>query len=252
MSDDKKRRDPHVFDDSKLRLYAPAIKEGAKQVSFQVKLVENNPTIVVDYGYATEKGNRVNHETPLNPTVFNQICLLLKRVAAAKGQAAYEMDNWGHPWLWDKEQGKNVRSKDMMNLSRLEIGKHENGDVYLKYSAVKKPPIEFAFSDDTYHKLLVNGQPDSSASSVMAALAWADTMAEIYNTYFAINWVEPEWRKRFRMEQANKHGNKSYGGGGYAKSNQAGGGNHSGGGGYSKPTYTPEPPADDYDEEIPF
>lgn len=252
MSDDnKKRRDPHVFDDSKLRLYAPAIKSGAKQVSLQVKLIENNPTLSVDYGYATDKGHQVKHDTPLNPTVFNQICQLLKRVAAAKGQAAYEMDNWGHPWLWDKEQGKNLRSKEMMNLSRVEIGKHENGSVYLKYCAVKKPEIEFTFSDDTYHKLLRAGESDISVSSSMAALAWADTMANIYNTYYAINWVEPEWRKKFRMEQASKNGGKSYGGGGGGNKPAYNGGNNNTNSG-SSGGYSPEYGADDHDDEIPF
>lgn len=248
MSDNqKKRRDPHVFDDSKLRLYAPAIKPEAKQVSLQVKLIENNPTIAVDYGHATEKGHRVSHETPLNPVVFGQICQLLKRVAVAKGQAAFAFDNWGFPFMWDKDQGKNVRAKDKMNISRIEVGKHENGSVYLKYSATKKPEIEFTFTEDDYHKLLVNDEVASmGVSSPVAALAWADTMSDVFTSYYATKWVEPEWRKKFRLEQANKFnggGNKQFGGGGNKSY---------GGGGGNKPAYQPEPSDDGGDDDIPF
>lgn len=224
MSDDKKRQEPNVFSDSKLFLYTEGpVKEGGKKGRLRIKLVENNPVIDVDYGYANDKGYQQSHETPLDPVVFNQMLIVLEKIAGAKGQASFEFDNWGHPFLWNNDLKKNVRSQEKMNISRIELGRYENGLVYIKYYAVKKPEMEFVFTENTeWHKMKPSGQESNpSRTSYIAALAWVETMKGVYNSYIAINWAEPEWRKKFRAEQA-------------AKRNGNGGGNNNG---YQKPAY---------------
>lgn len=219
MSTEKKRRDPHVFDDSKLYLYAPAVKAEARKVRLRIKLYENNPVFDVDYGHKTEKGYQVSHETPIDPQVLGQILEMIRMVSRAKGQVAFTLDNWGHPFLWDKELGKNQRSKERKNISQIEIGKHESGEVYLKYKAVAKPEVEFVFSDNSdYHRLMMNGNPMPSATqSPICAIAWAEAMSNIYYTYYSTKWEEPEWRKRSRLENMQRFqsggqgGNKNYG-----------------------------------------
>lgn len=238
----KKRRDPHVFDDNKLYLFTTPINPGDRAPRLRIKLYENNPIVDVDYGQKTDKGYQVSHDTPIDPIVLQQILTLIEMAAKSKGECAFELDNWGHPFMWDRELSKNVRSKEKMNISRIEIGKRDSGEVYLKYAAVKKPEVEFVFRDkEDYHRLQIAGNPmPISILSSVAATSWAKAMNAIYFSFYANQWEEPEWRKRFRLEMMQK--------------NSGGGNRNSGGGNYQKPQQTPAaaPMNNDYDEDFPY
>lgn len=215
----KKRRDPHVFDDSKLYLYAAPINPGDKRPRLRIKLYENNPVIDVDYGQKTDKGYQITHDTPVDPIVLGNLLTMIEFAARSKSPVSFELDNWGHPFMWDREQGKNVRAKDKMNISRIEVGRRDSGEVYMKYMAVKKPELEFVFADDQdYHKLQQDGNPMSANTmGMIVALSWSRAINAIYYSYYALKWEEPEWRKRFRLEQAQK-----FGGGGQQQRPQGG------------------------------
>lgn len=212
-------KDPTVFDDIKLYLTTTPITAGDMSPRLRIKLYENNPVIDVSYGQKTDKGFQIKHETPIDPIVLGNILTMIELAARSKGAVSFEIDNWGHPFFWDKETHKNVRSKEKMNVSRLEIGRRETGEVYLKYMAVKKPELEFVFSDSQdYHKLIQDGNPMStSVSSMIAALSWSKAINAIYYSFYSTKWEEPEWRKRSRLERIAKHAGSGGGGGGYNK-----------------------------------
>lgn len=255
-----KRREPHVFDDSKLRLYGPVVKDGGKKPSFRIKLYENNPVFDVDYGYATDKGYRVSHETPIDPVVFRQFLIYLSQVAKSSGAAAVMMENDGHPWIWDKDLGKNQRSKERMSVSTIEIGKNDQGVVYLKYITHRNPEVTFSFTNEPldYHRFKAgDGSPlQTGRSSANLALAWADSLESVYFPYYSLKWTEPEWRRRFRMEQAQKNsGNKGgYGGNNGGEQRPQGNPADAGQAGAYTPPSSNDDSGDDfgYDDHIPF
>ena len=252
MSDDRKKPELNVFSDAKLRLYAEALSPGDRKPSLRIKLYENNPVINVDYGRKTDKGYAITHETPIDPIVLAQMTEVLRLIAKGSPGNEIEFDNWGHPFIWDNELKKNQRAKDKMNISRITLGKASNGEVFIKYAAVKKPEVTFTFRDnDQYHKILESGQEmNPTKLSPISAVAWAKTIDSVYNTYYSLKWEEPEYRKRFRMEMAKKGGQGGYNGG-----NQNRGGYNN-----QQPSRTNESSGydssegynDDYDEELPY
>lgn len=201
----RKKYVPIVFDDPKLRLYGFPLQAGGKKPSFKWRLIENNPAIEIDYGYQDERGNRVSHQTPMDPLELNRVALLIHHVAKSKVPINFTIDNWGHPFIWDKELRKSVRSKEKMNLSQLEVGKKETGEVYITYNSYKKPAAEFIFSDGDWHQLQQSGTPaPTGINSPIIAMSWANLLSQVYNSYYATNWEEPEWRRKFREEMAKK------------------------------------------------
>lgn len=241
-------KDPTVFDDTKLYLTTTPLAPGDMPPRLRIKLYENNPVIDVNYGQKTDRGFQLKHDTPIDPIVLGNMLTMIELAARSKGAVSFELDNWGHPFFWDKEMGKNVRSKEKMNISRIEIGRRETGEVYLKYLAVKKPELEFVFSDNQeYHKHKQDGNPmPVSISSMISAISWSKAISAIYYSFYSTKWEEPEWRKRHRLEQAAK-----FAGGGQ------GGGGQQGGGNYQKPANNSNQNQqssgmDDMGDDIPF
>lgn len=265
MSNDQQTKrkpyEPIVFDDPKLKLYGLTLAGAEKKPSLRWKMIENNPALDIDYGTKDSNGRRVTHQTPLDPVEINKIMELIKLVATSKIPKAFLLDNWGHPFFWSKEQQKMVRSENKMNISQLEIGKKETGEVYLKYISYNKPELEFIFCDGDWHQLKdQSNDPMASIESIMAAKAWAQLIQDVYNVYFTTTWVEPEWRKKFRLELAQKYGNNSNSNWGQQNQSQSCNNSNSGGGWTQQTTSQPqqqeekkeEVSFDNYDDEIAF
>lgn len=213
MSNDRKpRREPTALDDWKLRLFAKPITTDGRQPSLRIKMIENNPCIDVDTGTKTEgkngrEGYPISIETPMEPITFQTLLEMIKRVALFKGQIAFELENWGKPWIWNKEAGKNLKSQEAMVISRFSIGKRDDGMVFLGVAARNKPSIEFEFKPNEWHVIQQAGQAVSvEISSSLAATGWANAMTEIFALHFVTNWAEPEYLKQRRLENAQKHG----------------------------------------------
>lgn len=248
MSDQKKVYEPIVFDDPKLRLYGFPVAPNAKAPSFKWRLIENNPTIEIDYGTQNDKGQRVNHQTPMDPIEINRISEIIKIVAVSKVPVSYAFDNWGHPFIWDRDLKRSVRSKEKMNLSQVEIGKKETGEVYIKYMSYKKPDAEFVFGDGQWHQIQQNGTPAPvGVVSRVSAMAWANALTSIYNTYYATNWTEPEWRRKFRLERQAQFAGGGQGGG---NRNYGGNQNNNQGGGYNQQNQQPQQQNNNYNQSI--
>jgi len=229
MADDRKpRKDPTAIDDGKLKLFAKPLKDdgSARAPSLRVKMIENNPCIHVDLGIKTEgrngkEGYPISIETPMEPRSFNMLMCIIMDVAAAKGACSLEMENWGHPFLWNKDQGKNVRSPERMIISRFCISKRDDGMVTFGVAAKGKQDVTFEFTPNEFHALTQNGQAVGvSISSKLAAQAWAGVWKDLYVTHFERNWVEPEFMKKRRLENMQR----ANGGGSGYNSAPAGGG----------------------------
>lgn len=254
---EKARRDPGCMDDSKLRLYGTPIQEGAYPPSLRIKLIENNPCIEVDLGMKTEKGYPMKIEGPMDPREFNTLLILLEKVAAYPNAISFEVENWGHPFIWDREQGKSIRSKDRVIISKTQVQKREDGVVTIALAAKKMQLVEFVFEPGDFHPITQNGQPAPlKITSPVAAAGWAKALSDIYNTNFAVNWKEPEFQKKKRLERmANAQQRQGGGGGGQQYNRQGGGG---GGQQYNnnqqqqRPQQAPAPAADSFDDDIPF
>lgn len=227
MADNKPRKDPDVFSDSKLKLYAKPLADGARSPSLRVKMIENNPCIEVDLGIKTEgkngrDGYPIKIESPMEPKTFRMLMNLIIRTAAYPNVCAMEMENWGHPFIWDRDAGKNVRSKDRLIVSRFSIAKREDGMVVLGVTAKGKKDVEFEFLPNEFHPLMQNGQPlEVKMSSPMAATAWAEIWKDLFNQHFTSNWVEPEFQKKRRLENIQRaNGGGSGGGNNYSNQQQ--------------------------------
>lgn len=255
MNQEKKRRDPICIDDGKLRLYAPALQEGARQRMCRTKLIENNPALEIDYGIKSEprngkEGYPVKLEIPMAPVPFQTLLELIKRVAAFKGQCGFEMENWGHPFIWSKEQGKNIRSPERLLIARISVFKRDDGMVVLGFAAKNKPNAEFEFKPDEFHPICQNGQAAPvDISSSLAATAWAEALSQVYFGNYVKSWEEPEYQKRRRLENMQRAQQRQGGGGSYQ-----GGNNNSQ---YQQSQPQPSAPAgnmgnDDFDSDLPF
>lgn len=223
--DQKQRRDPWVLDDKKLFLFAPPLQEGARQRRLRLtqKQGENNPVFEIDYGIKSEgrngkEGYPIKLEIPMEPITFSSIMKLIERVAAFKGQCGFEFEHWGHPFIWNKDQGKSIRSPERMLLARQSIFKKDNGMVVMGFASKGKPDAEFEFSPNEFHPIMQNGQPAAlDVSSSLAAAGWASAMHEVFFNHFVKSWEEPAWEKKRRLEnmqRANGGGSGGYGGGG--------------------------------------
>lgn len=263
MADDRKpRKDPTAIDDGKLKLYAKPLKDDgvARSPSLRVKMIENNPCIHVDLGIKTEgKGGRdgypISIETPMEPRSFMLLMNLIEDVASYKGVCSFVMENWGHPFIWDRDAGKNVRSKERLVVSKFCISKREDGMVTFGVTAKGKQDVEFEFTPNEFHVIIPNGGiADVSLSSKLAAKAWATVWKEVFPQHFERNWAEPEFQKRRRLENMQR-ANGGGGGGGNNYNRQ----NNNGGGGQQqqqRPAQTQQPVSQasgfDDDDDIPF
>lgn len=254
---EKARRDPGCMDDSKLRLYGTPIQEGAYPPSLRIKLIENNPCIEVDLGMKTEKGYPMKIEGPMDPREFNTLLILLEKVAAYPNAISFEVENWGHPFIWDRDQGKSIRSKDRVIISKTQVQKREDGVVTIALAAKKMQLVEFVFQPGEFHPITQNGQAAPlKITSPVAAAGWAKALSDIYNTNFAVNWKEPEFQKKKRLERMANAQQRQGGGGGGQQYNRNGGGG--GGQQYNnqqqapRPQQAPAPAADSFDDDIPF
>ena len=259
---EKARRDPGCMDDSKLRLYGKPIQEGAYPPSLRIKLIENNPCIEVDLGMKTEKGYPMKIEGPMDPKEFNTLLILLEKVAAYPNEISFEVENWGHPFIWDRDQGKSIRSKDRVIISKTQVQKRADGVVTIALAAKKMQLVEFVFEPGDFHPITQNGQPAPlKITSPVAAAGWAKALGDIYNTNFAVNWKEPEFQKKKRLErmqnaQANGGGQRQGGGNNFNRPNNGGGGGNNYNGGNQqqapRPQQAPAPASDSFDDDIPF
>ncbi len=243
------QREISILTDNKLHLTLPPSKDGNTPIKLKFKFKENNITMVVDYGEKTERGYPILAETPLDPVEFNSYLELIEFVCKTKTPSSWEITNWGHPWIYDKAQGKSIRSEQRMIMSRVSIGKHDNGVIFFSVAVKGRPTTEFTFDQGEWHIYTQNGaDADKAALSPLRAMAWVKTMRDVHNIEFVDEWKEPEYRRKFREEMARKHGNPG---------GQRQGGNSGGGGGNynNRPpqqSQTPAPDVDMFDSDIPF
>lgn len=218
----KPRREPQWFDDSKTHLFAQPLVDGARSPRLRVKKDNNNnPVIEVDLGMMTEPKNPggkaypIKIETNMSIRPFKELMALIARIAAYKGPIAFETTNWGHPFLWNNELKKNVRSEERMVISRFQIAKREDGLVTFGVTAKGKKDVTFEFKSDEFHPVTQDGQtvPVTVTSGISAA-SWAELMNDGFRQDFVAGWVEPEFQKKRRLEnmakaQAGQQGNSN-------------------------------------------
>lgn len=272
MADQQKNRkppkDPDVFSENKLKLWGPVLRTDARSSVVSIDKDENNnPVLTMDTGYRTEakngkEGRPVNVKTPMAPRPFRQLMNLIMKVARSKQPVSFEIDNWGYPWFYNRDAGKNERSKEKQVISRFQVEKREDGVVTFGVTAKGVDGVVFEFKEDDWHITTQNGQPiDIRISSPEAAIAWAEQWLEVYSNDFRERWKEPDYAKAKRLERererAAKFGNNN-GGGNYRPQGQSQSqGNYNNGQQQQQqrpaPAQTTPLDSDDsFDEDLPF
>ena len=172
----KPPRDYDVTDDKALMLWGPPIRPDGFPIRGKFSFDENGPILTVDSGTKTDKGYKVDVEMPIMLANMLTVLNLIRRVASHQGGGlAFETDIYGHPWVYDRGQGKNVKSKEKLHVGRMLIEKRADGQVSLSVTARNKPEMRFDFKQNDYMAITQNGQPVSvDISSSEAALAWAE------------------------------------------------------------------------------
>jgi len=273
MSDNKSGWVPTVMDQRDLKLYAEhPLVEGGYKPEFAVKWIQktNAFSVKVSTGTKTEKGYPITVETAIGVMSYLELMELIETVASAPGPVSFEMDNWGQPFIWSKEQGKSIRSPDILNVSRFQVAKREDGSIVLSVAAKGKKEMEFEFKGSDFHRIQKNGQADKSMASRIAARTWAGFWKKFAQKKYEDSWQETEYDKNKRIERMNKaNGNNGSG----RNANYNSGGNTGGGGGnnnynqrpqqsapqQSAPAPAPQqssgnpaPSFDSFDDDIPF
>jgi len=241
----KARREISAIDDKKLRLYArQPLRDGGWKPELRVLPKENNPCIEVSLGYKNDRGYLQKIELPMAPVPFETLLQLIERVAKHSQACSFEFGVRGRPWIWNREQGKNIRSPEVMDIGKIEVGKREDGSVYLLVGGRgSKDLVEFDFKADEYHPITQNGVPVAvGIDSSTAACAWVKVIRDVYSAYFNHKWEEPAYEREKRLERAR---NAQQGGQRQGNYNQ--GSNNS----QSRPAPAPNP-MDEFDDDIPF
>lgn len=212
----KPPREYDITDDKKLMLWGPPIRPDGFPIRAKWSIDENGPVLEIDSGTKTEKGFTVDIKFPMTLTNAKVILQMIQKVASFKGgDLAFEFDLSGHPWMWNKDLGKNVKSKEKLLLGRLQLEKRSDGQVSLTAAARNKPEMRFDFNPNEYLTITQNGAPvPVSISSPEVAYAWASQWDQILTQTIERNWKEPDYQRKFRLEKAAENANKHRGGGG--------------------------------------
>ena len=234
MSQGQKKppREYDITDDKKLMLWGPPIRPDGFPIRCKFSIDENGPVMEFDSGTKTEKGFTVDVKMPIAPRDMRLLLNIIEKTASFKGgDLAFEMDVWGHPWVYNREQGKNIKSKEKLLLGRLMISKRSDGLVSLSVASKNKPEMRFEFSHSDYVGLTQNGQAvPVSITSPEAAIAWAGLWRDVLTQHIERNWKEPDYQREYRMNKAAERAQKFGGGGGGGNRNYNGGGGGNGGG----------------------
>lgn len=225
MSDAKQSWVPSVMDERKLKLYAEhALVEGGFKPEFAIKWIQktNAFSIKVNTGTKTEKGYPIAIETAIDCLSLMELMELIDTVSKAQGVVSFEMDNWGQPFIWSKEQGKSIRSPDILNVSRFQVAKREDGSVVLSVAAKGKKELEFEFKGSDFHRIQKNGEANKSMASRIAATTWAGFWKKFAHEKYTADWAETEYDKNKRIERMNKNGGQQQRGGSSYNSNSGG------------------------------
>ncbi len=211
-----------VFDFDKLSL---GTLSGPARLRFGI--YNNNPRVIV---YTNDKNDKADYgkiTAALDPFIFNQLTTLIARVANSAEPVEFGIENKGY------EFKNGERSKDLMVLTTLRVGKDSNGVVWLMVEKNNRPKIRFDFGFNIYHVIThADGSPLSHAdASKLGALATAKTLESVYNTYITTNYTHVEKQSKPNNSGGYNNNNRSGGGynnrGGYNNNNNRSGGNYS-------------------------
>jgi len=261
MSDQKQGWTPTVMDERKLKLHGEhALVEGGFKPEFAIKWIQktNAFSIKVNTGTKTEKGYPIVIETAIDCLSLMELMELIDTISKAPGAVSFEMDNWGQPFIYSKEQGKSIRSPDILNVSRFQIAKREDGSMVLSVAAKGKKELEFEFKGSDFHRIQKQGEANKAMASRIAAQTWAGFWKKFAFEKYTKDWAETEYDKNKRIERMNKANNNGGGQRNY-NSNSGGGSNNN----YqqrpqqqapqqSAPAPASQPFEDSFDDDVPF
>lgn len=262
MSDGKQGWTPTVMDERKLKLHGEhALAEGAFKPEFAIKWIQktNAFSIKVNTGTKTEKGYPIAIETAIDCLSLMELMELIDTVSRAPGAVSFEMDNWGQPFIWSKEQGKSIRSPDILNVSRFQVAKREDGSMVLSVAAKGKKELEFEFKGSDFHRIQKNGEANKAMASRISAQTWAGFWKNFAYDKYREDWQETEYDKNKRVERMNKNSGNGNGNRSYNSNGSSGGGNNN----YqqrpqqqsqqqSAPAPSANPEFDSFDDDVPF
>lgn len=215
----KPPREYDITDDKKLMLWGAPLTADAFPIRLKFGVDDDNQILMeIDSGTKTEKNFPIKVEAPMSLPNFRQLMSLIERVATFKGGGvAFECDIKGHPWIYDRAQGKNIKSKEALLVAQVLVEKRDNGQVLLKVTAPKKPEMRFEFAQNDYLTTTQNGSAVPLAfSSQETAVAWATGWRDILTAKLERVWKEPDYQRNYRLQKAAENAQRHGGGGGGA------------------------------------
>lgn len=219
-------RPKNALDNKKLGMRAP--NATGQYASLQWSLVNNNPRITVYTNDANDTKDYGKISANLDaPTFFSFLTILKKAIDAPIGEKIelpiIENSNFIFPG------GK--RSEKPVVVSRLIVGRDEDGTIWISVTAQGRPNIKFPFTSPEFHSLIrKNGEKISAGElSAIYASAYHSMLSSVMAHCLVSLYTEPP--PKDGQGGGNRGGgfNRGGGGGGGYNRGSQGGGNSGGG-----------------------
>lgn len=255
MSDFKpKMRDKNLLDSKRITLSMPCPVKGVKGFSNLYYYANNdNPGITVYTGDPNDKENNYGRIQ----AKFGILDMMAHLEQVEIVIASKEPITMGYVCKGMRGQKGNERQ---MDVSRVEVGKREDGVVYIMVEDLEKPnrpKIYFSYAPSRFHSFEINGVPATEAIMSVAVARGMVKLVRSCTTDICIKtYKHPEPKNGGQGGGGGNYsggGNKNYGGnggGGGGGGNRSYGGGNGGGGGGSGGGYSPG--NSDMDDDVPF
>lgn len=156
-------------------LYAKPVEQGGKRPNFRVRMAGNSPRFVVKTNVANDTNNgRI--EFNMDYSTFNVIMDTIKKIAEGKITEKVSFD-----YKANFLAGKKLDS--MMTLSRVELGRHKDGRMYIAVRSTQngRPAIAFTFEPSMNHGVAFIGDREITPKEIseMYALGFVRVHTQI-------------------------------------------------------------------------
>ena len=244
MSQPQRGAPKTALDHGKLALKGEK-QEGSKGFpDLKLRFINNNPRITI-YPNLESDSSPIN--IAMDTVMMDFIIDTLNMAIRSKEPCGWTLDIKDKPW----DRQANRRSEHFQVTGKIGIGRDENGVVFMKVGAYKRPSLKFNFKSPYLLDIKTkSGEAVSpSIESEIAATGWVRRITSMYYVVAATNFTENQGNGQQRNNNGGGYGGGNNNGGGYGGGNNNGGGN--GGGGYGNNNQS-KPSSSGWDNDIPF
>lgn len=212
---------PNFLDVMSTWVFGEPAEGATKRPQFRVKVMGNVPRLMVKTQVPNDKNNgRIDFNLDL-PTFTSILHVIEEIVKGNREKAEFQ-------YIDDFVGGKKLDQKIV--VSRLLVGRGDNGRIYIAIIGHERPKIRFYFGPSQYHNAVVDGQEDEKLLSEIYAMGFVGWAGPVVRQML-LEKFDPEAKNVAKMptQQGGQGGGGYNRGGGGGQYN--GGGSNSGGGG---------------------